>query len=133
MTKFMFQTGQFKFKPHLRGDLLDDLQDVAAEADYFTISPDKLEMNDIAFNWQSGDVNKNLVKIMKKLRRHSVRLTGQFLVVIKGSNGKMALYKYLPKYCSVRAVRGYFRIVRVYPLNGSRKLNHPHNYVVLSP
>lgn len=58
----MFQTGQFKFKPHLRGDLLDDLQDVAAEADYFTISPDKLEMNDIAFNWLSGDVNKNLVK-----------------------------------------------------------------------
>lgn len=134
MTQFMFQAGQLKFKPYLSDNLLQILKDIANEYNFFIVSKQKLDMNDIEFNWLPKKVNKNLVKILNKLRGHRIKVTGQFLVLVKSEDGKLALFKYLPKYCSIRAIRGYFRIVRVYPLNGSRAVKHRNNNdIPLSP
>lgn len=115
MTKYMFVGGYLKFKPALDTILRENLTAMTNQVRYPLAVFHKNTMQlSCQYNWLSDTANIILLKYIKEIRKKKVKITGYLLVIVKNRNGSMELYKYIPKYGTLRAVRGYFRLVRDY-------------------
>ncbi|WP_295163673.1 hypothetical protein, partial [uncultured Brachyspira sp.] len=111
----MFVGGYLKFKPALSPITIENLTAMTNQVRYPLAVFHKNTMQlSCQYNWLSDTANSILLKYIKEIRKKKVRITGYLLVIVKNRNGSMELYKYIPKYGTLRAVRGYFRLVRDY-------------------
>lgn len=120
----MFVGGIIRFKPPLKTQQIQTLQQNFID-DFILYNKDMMEMG-CPFNWEHRNANIVLMDFINELKQNGTKLYGYLLVIHKNPNNNLELLKYVPMSGTLKAIPGYFHLVRRYSKNLPRPRPPPH-------